>query len=113
MRGQNLKIGSTVWVFDYNHRVYAKNSGISGSPIYREHFVAHEITGETSRSWIIGISKWNQKKISKTNPDCYVSIEEVNDACWLNDHRYKVIQLAWRADGATIRKIAKLIGYDG
>ena len=49
-----MKVGDKVWIFDTNRRVYPKVNGrVTGGPIYAEHFVQAEITGETSKSWIV------------------------------------------------------------
>jgi hypothetical protein len=55
-----------VWVFDENYRVYPKKEPgqPSGGPIYREHWVKREITGETSRSWLIS-EGWRTVKFPK------------------------------------------------
>jgi hypothetical protein len=52
-------VGSKVWIFDLNNRVYADKKiakgqlWYSGAPIWREHWVPKVITGETSRSWLV------------------------------------------------------------
>lgn len=110
-----IKIGSTVWVFDKNRRVYPpKQPGdiwSKGNPIYREHFVPAVITDETSRSWIIG--SWN-RKVPKNGPhEGYAFTEqEVDDACWANDHRYKLVQHIERLrDIPLLKKIAEVSGF--
>jgi hypothetical protein len=43
-----------LFIFDLNHRVYAKRDVkgySSGGPIYAEHFIAIELTGETDKDW--------------------------------------------------------------
>lgn len=48
-------VGTDVWIFDRNRRVYRKNDrGYSyGAPLYREKWVRLKIVGETSRSWVV------------------------------------------------------------
>lgn len=64
----NLSIGSIVYLFDPNHRVYPKDENgrnkWGSNPIYREHFVPVVITGETARSWIVDRYR-SQIKINK------------------------------------------------
>ncbi len=52
-----LGIGSPIWFFDQNRRVYQKDErGHSfGAPIWREHWGRLEIIGETPRSWCLGL----------------------------------------------------------
>ncbi len=107
-----LSVGSTVWVFDENHRVYRRNEkGRSeGGPIYREHFVECKITGETSRSWIIG--RYRMKVNKKTLDGMYISQEQIDLKCWANDHKYGVVRMIeYSTDGAMIKAVADLIGY--
>lgn len=112
-----LKVGSTVWVFDANRRVYPpKKPGeiySSGGPIYREHFVAQEIVNETSRSWVL---KWSDRKLPKKrnaeHPEYFISEAEIEGQCYLNDHRYKIAQKVERiASVETLKQIAALVGY--
>jgi hypothetical protein len=115
VRGDNLKIGSTVWIFDENRRVYPKDKSGGSGPIYREHFSPEIIDGETRTSWLIRSKHWRKAdwiRINKKNPQCCVSIEEVDEQCWAQEHRYKIMQLAQTADYKTLRKIAELVGYE-
>ncbi len=112
----DLKVGDTIWVFDINHRVYEKplegRLWASGGPIYRSHFVEHKIEGETSRSWI---ARYGTKYSKKERPHgVFITLEEVEDNCWLNGHRHKVASLVGNCqDAAIIRAIAELVGYKG
>lgn len=103
-----LKLGDKVWVFDGNRRRYNQVDGRSSGPaIYAEHFVEQRITGETSRSWIV-----NGVKYPKSDPSALCTHEQKEDAIWVNEHRYKIIQMAERCrDAATLRKIAQIVGY--
>lgn len=51
-----------VWIFNGNRLVYGKDKS---SPIWREHWVKQKVTGETSRSWIVG-EGWSERKIAKS-----------------------------------------------
>ena len=116
-----LIIGSTVWVFDHNHRVYRKdaNGRSVGGPIYREHWVPTEITGETARSWITRYGKFPKKdqECSLIPQGGYspltVAFTEaaVDDNVWQRDHAVRIADLVRNADAHTLRKIAELIEY--
>src|SRR5690348_13336803 len=79
--GVLLAVGSTIWVFDCNRRVYAKDG--RGGPIYREHWRPVKIASETSRSWI---TDWGQKvpKKGEHHGVCFTE-KEVDDKSWVED----------------------------
>jgi len=105
-----LSVGSIVYVFNENNRVYPKDGGISASPIYREYFQPMKIVGETTRSWLLS----NGMKISKKTLDgIYIDDEAVDQACWVREHKWKIIRKAENIrDYETLRKLADLVGYD-
>jgi hypothetical protein len=105
-----------VWVFDENRRVYPAKApgGLSGAPIYREHWVKHLIIGETTRSWLIG-SEWAPAKVSKRGADprrFLFSEKDVDDNVWAHDHRYKIERLILTLSPEKLRQVAELIGYE-
>ena len=112
-------IGSTVWWFDNNCRVYAKSAsgGSTGSPIYREHWREAAITGETSRSWVTA----NRMKFSKTTGEmrdaygikrCVFSLADVEADCWIHEHAYHVAELVKTCkDVDVLKRIAEIVGY--
>jgi hypothetical protein len=104
-----------VWVFDCNRRVYPVMAPgeISGSPIYREHWVKREITGETSRSWLI--DPCERVKVPKRGADprrFLFSEKDVDDDVWANDHRYRIERLILTLSPEKLRQVAELIGYE-
>lgn len=109
------KVGDKVWVFDQNHRVYPKKpngSPLGGGPIYREHFREREITGETSRSWVLS----SGLKVPKTGGDVrgavYMTRQAVEDAVFMNAHRWRIEEAVGRVlDATLLRQIAALVGY--
>jgi hypothetical protein len=111
------QIGDTVYLFDENRRVYARNGAgrSSGGPIYREHFLPYLIVGEEKRSWILdkegrvgGGAPW-PGKTSKTK---VMTEEEVEAACWRNDHRMAVSDAVRRCeDTEVLKQVAALVGY--
>lgn len=114
-----LSIGSTVWVFDENYRVYDydKSSGGSGKIIYREHFRPRKITGETRISWVLEDGTKVNKKTLKTHPDAFDAVltseEQIDQACWVHEHRYPIERLIHRCNYAQLKAIAEIVGYQG
>ena len=66
-----MKIGDTVYVYEGNRRYYAEplekqRSGYKGSRVIeRGHWRPVQVLDETSRSWIVGLGGYDQRKISK------------------------------------------------
>jgi hypothetical protein len=79
-----MKVGDRVFMFNPNRRIYAE--GGKGRPIYREHFYGVEITGETSRSWLVG-PKWSPTKINKKTLEGIYTVEQVEEKCWIAENR--------------------------
>ena len=105
-----------IWVFDESRRIYPKKEPgqFSGSPIYREHWVKREIIGETTRSWLIGSTRW-PVKVSKRGADhrrFLFSEKDVDDDVWANDHRYQIQRLISTLSPEKLRQVAELIGYE-
>ena len=86
MEGGRMKVGDKVWLFDGNRRIYDKKFG--SAPIYAEHFYLAEITGETSRSWLIHGDRYSKKTLL----GIYNSNQR-EDMIWENTNRYKIIDL--------------------
>jgi hypothetical protein len=105
-----LSFGSIVYVFDENHRVYPEDKSVSSNPIYREYFRPMKIVGETTRSWLLS----NGMKVSKkTLVGIYPNEAAVNQACWVHEHKWKIIRKTENIrDYETLRKLADLVGYD-
>jgi predicted DNA-binding transcriptional regulator AlpA len=100
-----------VWIFDENRRVYGKDRS---EPIWREHWRRREITGETSRSWIVeGYPELKIPKNSKT-PQRHLawSEKELDQLCWLHEHRYRIVRDVESLPAAELIKVASLIGYE-
>lgn len=103
-----LGIGSTVWMFDQNRRIYKDNRS---GPIYREYWRPIKITSETTRSWITERGNKIPKK-GEHNGYCFTE-QEVNDKSWVEDNRYKIAEAVnWMRDVETLRAVAKLAGYE-
>jgi len=112
------KVGSSalvrhVWIFDNNRRIYPPapkgRLWASGGPIYRDHWVKHEVTGETRVSYI---TKYGGKVPKKGGYGYALTIDEVEDDVWLHDHRHKIAKLVGEIqDVALLRKVAEAAGY--
>lgn len=108
-------IGSTVWLFNINRRVYRERKPgeiyASGAPIWREHWVPHLIVGETARSWVLEYGRKVPKK--GADPRCVsFSSEEINRAAYVHENAPKIGDKVRRiADADLLRKVADLIGY--
>ncbi len=106
-------VGSPVWIFSENRRVYRKD-GVGGGPIWREHWRQDKIIGETSRSWIVGQGSWEQK-IPKKGPwhGVAFSEKEIDQAAYVHDNRHRISDAVGRLqDYACLREIAELVGYE-
>lgn len=104
-----MKIGDTIWIFDTNCRVYVSADGrSSGSPIYRKYWHETKITGESARSWITAYGKVPKRG---PHPKWAFTAAEVDDDCWMRDHRYKITRMVESCDLPALRKVAEIVGY--
>lgn len=104
-----FKIGDKVWCFDQNRRVYDGKGSFGGHIIYAGHFYESKITGETSRSWIVG---QYGDKYSKKDPSGLYTDEQKADAIWMHDNRHKIAGIVDRCrDIEKMRQIAQIVGY--
>jgi len=103
-------IGSTIWAFDINRRVYAKDASntFGGGPIWREHWRPMKVTGETSRSWITAWGKYPKSG----GPNLAFSESDIDRAAFVNDHKHRICEaIRSEYDFDTLVQIAKLVGY--
>lgn len=102
-------IGSTIWIFDINRRVYRKDT--SGHPIWREHWRPEVIAGETSRSWITKLGKKVPKKGYDARSVAF-SQEAIDRAAFIHDNAYRIGEAVGRLeDHDLLQQIAALINY--
>jgi hypothetical protein len=121
-----VAIGSVVWFFDENRRVYPEDENgkvkFGSPPIWREHWVKRYVVGETSRSWIIGLSamksdpRYGQKCPKADIGKRYALSEaEIDARAYCEEHSYqislRVARLRTAADAEILRQIASLVGY--
>ena len=119
-----LKVGSKLWQFDCNRRIYQKDAkGRSfGGPIWREHWRPAEGVGETRVSWIIntpGGGLWDSVRVPKKDfrggkcPRGFLLSEEAIDReAWVHDNASRLGHAVMRCgDYDTLKKIAEMVGY--
>jgi hypothetical protein len=105
-----LKVGSTVWIFDENRRRYAPDG--KGGPIWREHWAPVKIIGETSRSWVTDYYGRRLPKKRENFRSLAYSEAEIDKLEWLNVHRWRISDAVRMCDDADImQKVAELVNY--
>lgn len=119
----DISLGSTVWRFDRNHRVYARDASgtATGPAIFREYFRPTTISGQTTKSWVTT----GGLKIPKAGGDVrecaggaygkiavYMTQEAVDAECWRQVHRWRLAKKVEECnDVALLKQIAALVGY--
>jgi hypothetical protein len=113
-----LGIGSRVWEFDTNHRVYPpKKPGqrySGGPPIYEKHFIEYRIVGEEGRSWLLQRGEgWRPTKVGKQQlGKKFFTDSQREGMIWAHEHRHAMIRMIERCDDVDVLKqIAGLVGY--
>lgn len=114
-REKIIGIGSTVWVFNENRRVYPQREPGRkypiGGPIWREHWVPEKITGETSRSWVLTLGRKVPKKGADRRMFAF-SEDEIEKAAWVHSNRYRLADtVRYVEDYERLREIARLADY--
>ncbi len=112
MSEEKIGVGSTVWVFDENRRVYEKdaNGRAQGGPIWIKHWEPQVITGETRVSWLVG--RWLKFPKNGAPGKVAFSWEEVKEREWVAVHRYGIERCVNSCrDPQALRQIAALVGY--
>lgn len=106
----DLRIGSEVYVFDGNRRVYdrAPDGRSIGDSIYREHFYKVKIDGETPRKWKAG---WHEAFKKNPYETGFYTAEMVEDAVWKKQHAPRIRQIIYTANASQLRAIAEILGY--
>jgi hypothetical protein len=106
----DLHIGSEVYVYDENNRVYERDASgrAIGGAIYREFFRKVPIVAETARKWV---THWGEAFKKNPYESGFLTEEMVETRVWEKEHRYKIIRITERVDAETLRKIAEVIGY--
>lgn len=113
-----LCVGGTVWLFDANRRVYA---GDRSGPLFREHFRAEKVIGETRASWLLDDGNKIDKSTGQLrapgrggffglSSDVFTTRQAVDDACWINEHRLAIEKLVRNCnDAATLKAVKDIL----
>jgi hypothetical protein len=110
----SIGIGSTIWVFNSNNRVYRKDhkGRVIGGPIWEKHWEPRKIIGETSRSWLIE-PEWLKQKVPKKNasPRGFAfSREEIEERAFVMENRYPISDIVRQVESAPVlRAIVKIL----
>lgn len=118
---RKFAIGQRIWSFDENRRRYATDSATgrrAGSPIFAAHFEPHTVAGIEARSYLIvrghpPEGQWNTPvKVGFDKAERAYRTDDERDAqIWVEDHRWKVVEAVRRADVATLKRVAAVVGY--
>ena len=107
-----MMIGKTVWLFDENNRVYArddKGRSLGGGPIWREHWRPVKIVGETSRSWITEYRDKIPKKGHDQRKFAFTR-DEIEEQAYIHENRYRLAQSVQSlSDPKKMREIAAIL----
>lgn len=109
-----IRIGSTLWQFDDNVRVYrADRSG----PVYREHFRSFQVVGETPQSWIVGAGfkmKVSKKDLKQAGRNGYsghrwFTAEGMEDEIYREENKQRIADEIRSVPAATLRRVDALL----
>ena len=108
-----IKVGNSIWHFDVNRRVYAKDNNYSGGPIWLEHWVEYKITGETSRSWILSHGIKLSKNDSSVGWKNYaLDRAEIERRAYIEENSLEISRLVRDCtDYSALLQIASLVYY--
>ena len=107
-----VKVGSTIYVFDSDRRVYTDpaKGRLWGRIIWRGHWRPVTVESETRVSWVTSAGKCPKKN---HNPRAWsLSSAEVDEKVYVHDHARHIARLVEDiGSAATLRQIAQLVGY--
>jgi len=117
-----VAVGSTIWIFDENRRVYPDGPdgrrSFGSRAIWREHWRQTVITGETRVSWLHHGRKISKRDLAAGKVRGVLTSEaDLDAACYVNEHAHKIAERVQRLAGGeqaatVLRQIAALVGYD-
>jgi hypothetical protein len=109
-------IGETLYIYDQNRVVRGPDRVIDFA---RSHWRAYKVEGETRTSWLlqdgVKVEKETLQIRGKVSPGwsprAYTE-QQKSERVWLQTHQRHILRLVERADCATLRQIAALVGYE-
>lgn len=110
-----FSVGDTVYYFDENRRIYRREDGMSGRPIYREHFRPVVIVDEVAKSWVLNvmvtIKDRSVTKVSKATAETmFFTAAEVDRAVWVEENAFRIRSFVRDCDDyETLRAIDAVI----
>ncbi len=116
-----IGIGTRLWKFDENRRVYRKRHG---SPVFSEHFTPGVVTGETKGTWSVGHNsgagrtvRVNKRTLREPANGDYSGHQWFtdagrDDAVWAHERRREIVRLVDTCDVPTLRQIATLLNVE-
>ena len=105
------KVGDTIWIFDINRRVYARDADgrATDGSIWREHWRPMVIVVETSRSWLTDYGA----KVAKRGTDprnVAFSEAEIDRAGWVRDNAHRISERVMECrDFETLKAIEAIL----
>jgi hypothetical protein len=93
------------FVFDINRRVYPEDSGPTAGPVWREHWKAIAVSGETGRSWVLA----NGQRVPKGGDQRRGLLDSraaLDRAIWAHEQRSKVVAAVASADFDALYRVA-------
>jgi hypothetical protein len=100
-----------VWLFDPNRRTYQRDADGKpyGAPIWRAHWTAYAIIGQTSRSWII---EGGRKIPKKGGQGILFDEAELDRRAYIAEHKHPILDAVRNCrDYHTLKRVADAIGY--
>lgn len=105
-------IGEILYIYDWNNHVYRDGAR------KREPWIALKVIGETRTSWVLE----REVRVAKDTMEIRGSLaagwksrayteDAKADAEWRDQHEREILRMVERADTATLRKVAAVVGY--
>lgn len=106
---EKLKIGQTIYYFDGNHRIYAKNKS---RPIYKKYFIPMKIVGENKKEYIFDYGVINKRSgmlnLRGIKTEIFTE-KEKQDNIYINDNAYRISEEIRCLNADKLKEIEKII----
>ncbi len=97
------KVGDVVYYYDSNSRHYDDD----GKLIRRECYIQTTVSGETSRSWVVGPNGGELGFVKRL-----FTAEMVDQQIWMEDNRYEIERELNSASFKQLKEVAKILNYE-